>query len=312
PYIAHEFSPPFRAERIVAVLTAGGPIPSELPSGEPLPNGTAPGERLTPEAITALQGDTTSRAAQAWVRRLARSGPFESDAERARAVLAAWDGNLLPQSSAALLYGYFRRAVAEALFVPLIGAAAWSWLTETEVTTTHGMISRWIANIVYALDGAATPDGRPWEEVLRPALTEAWRTAMAQDGQDPTRWRWEARHATAARHPLSGRYPEHAHRLNPPRVAVGGDGDTIQAASYLWGDRPDFPIVGLSVYRQVVDLGDIAHASYVIPGGVSGEPGSAHFADQIEHWRTHRRIPMHYTPEDVRAAAVRSLTLTPS
>lgn len=312
PYIGHEFSPPFRAERIVEVLTAGQSVPSRPHPSGLAPGKPAPGERLTPEAVAALQGDTTSRAAQAWVRRLARSGPFESDAERARVMLAAWDGNLLPQSSAALLYGYFRRAVADALFAPLIGASAWRWLTETEVTTTHGMISRWIANIVYALDGPTTPDGRPWEDVLRPALTGAWRKAIAQDGQDPAQWRWEARHATAARHPLAGRYPEHAGRLNPPRAAVGGDGDTIQAASYLWGERPDFPIVGLSVYRQVVDLGDIAHASYVIPGGVSGEPGSAHFADQLEHWRTHRRIPMHYAPQDVRTAAVRSLTLNPS
>ena len=31
-------------------------------------------ERLSPQEIAALQGDTTSRAARAWVRRLARSG----------------------------------------------------------------------------------------------------------------------------------------------------------------------------------------------------------------------------------------------
>ncbi len=316
PYIAHQFSPPFRAQRIVEGLTAGRsapgrPAPGRPAPSRPAPSRPAPGGRLTPEGIAALQGDTTSPAAQRWVSRLARSGPFQGDAERARTMLASWDGNLLPQSNAALLYGHFRRAVAEALFVPLIGQGTWSWLTATEVTTTHGMISRWMANVVYALDGETTPDGRPWGDVLRPALAGAWRKAVAQDGPDPTAWRWQARHTTNARHPLAGRFPEHAGRLNPPAVAVGGDGDTIQAASYLWGDRPAFAIVGLSVYRQVVDLGDIAHASYVIPGGVSGEPGSAHFGDQLERWRTHQRIPMHYTPEEVRAAAVHSLTLTP-
>ncbi|HEX2037214.1 MAG TPA: penicillin acylase family protein, partial [Chloroflexota bacterium] len=43
PYIAHEFSPPFRAARIVELLSAEG--------------------RLAPDEIAAIQGDTTSRAA---------------------------------------------------------------------------------------------------------------------------------------------------------------------------------------------------------------------------------------------------------
>jgi penicillin amidase len=93
---------------------------------------------------------------------------------------------------------------------------------------------------------------------------------------------------------------------------MGGDGDTIQAASYYWGDEAEFDVVGLSVYRQAVDLADIEHAGFVIPGGVSGVPGTPHFADQLEPWRRHRRIPMHYAPADVAGAAAHTLTLTPA
>jgi acyl-homoserine lactone acylase PvdQ len=50
----------------------------------------------------------------------------------------------------------------------------------------------------------------------------------------------------------------------------------------------------------------------VVPGGVSGLPGTPHYADQLELWRTHRRIPMHYTEADVQAAAVHVLTLVPA
>ncbi len=85
----------------------------------------------------------------------------------------------------------------------------------------------------------------------------------------------------------------------------------MQAASYIYSDQPGFPIVSLSVYRQVVDLGDIAHGSFVIPGGASGDPTSPHYASQLEAWRTHRRVPMHYLPEEVRAAAVETATLVP-
>jgi penicillin amidase len=42
----------------------------------------------------------------------------------------------------------------------------------------------------------------------------------------------------------------------------------------------------------VVDLADGRSASFVIPGGASGDPASPHFADQLAEWAAHRRIPM--------------------
>ena len=42
-----------------------------------------------------------------------------------------------------------------------------------------------------------------------------------------------------------------------------------------------FTVPNLSVYRQVVDLADPGSASFVIPGGASGDPASPHFADQL-------------------------------
>jgi penicillin amidase len=78
---------------------------------------------------------------------------------------------------------------------------------------------------------------------------------------------------------------------------MGGDADTIQAAGYGWQAGAPFTVASLSVYRQVVDLADGGSASYVIPGGASGDPASPHFADQLAQWAAHRRIPM-IAPED--------------
>jgi penicillin amidase len=154
------------------------------------------------------------------------------------------------------------------------------------------------------------------ETALPRALAQAWTASVRQCGPDPAAWRWNAVHHTAAKHTLLARFPERAAELNPPPVQIGGDGDTLQAASYLYGDRPDFWIVGLSVYRQVVDFSQSAggelEASYVVPGGVSGVPGSPHFADQLERWRTHQRIPMPHREAAVRAATVETLALRPT
>ena len=78
-----------------------------------------------------------------------------------------------------------------------------------------------------------------------------------------------------------------------PRVPMGGDADTIQAAGYGWRQGSPFTVTSLSVYRQVVDLADPGSAGYVIPGGASGDPDSPHFADQLAQWARHQRIPMY-------------------
>ncbi|MGH9073432.1 MAG: penicillin acylase family protein, partial [Acidimicrobiales bacterium] len=127
----------------------------------------------------------------------------------------------------------------------------------------------------------------------------------AMAGPDPSRWRWGDHHRTSARHPLSGA-PGVAESLpggvplDPPAAAMAGDNDTVQAAGYAW--RPGvFDVTSCSVYRQVVDLSDIDHASFVVPGGASGDPTSPHAADQLAEWASHRRVPMLYRWQDVEA-----------
>jgi penicillin amidase len=73
---------------------------------------------------------------------------------------------------------------------------------------------------------------------------------------------------------------------------MGGDADTVQAASYGWRAGTPFDVTVTSVYRQVVDLASPATASFVIPGGASDDPASPHFADQLTEWAGHRRVRM--------------------
>jgi hypothetical protein len=84
---------------------------------------------------------------------------------------------------------------------------------------------------------------------------------------------------------------------------MGGDADTVQAAGYSWRAGSPFTVNHLSVYRQVVDLGAPASGSFVIPGGASGDPASAHFADQFALWAAHQRIPMSGASEALLAAS---------
>ena len=296
-YIPHDFSPPHRAERIRELIQTATAL-------------------LSPDEIAAWQADMVSLPARAWAGLLKKVGPFEGDVENARAMLAQFDGDLRPDSASALLYGFFRQAVGRALFEPVVGRRAWEWIAASDVGAVHNIVNRWLANVVCSLEAAhgdgVTVSGKTWNDVLPDVLAAAWPAAITAAGANPAAWSWGDHHQTAAAHPLSARVPGHAGGWDPPRVPMGGDVDTLQRGGYFWRGASRIDVTDLSVYRQVVDLSDVAGASSVIPGGVSGDPTSPHYQDQLPIWAVHRRIPMHFTPDDVGHATVATLTLAPA
>ncbi len=290
PYISAYFAPPGRADRLVELLGTG--------------------ETLAPETVASWQGDTTSKPARTWARFLRRQGPFEGDAERARTMLSGWDGNLRADGGEGLLYAYFRRNVTRELFAPVAGEKTWAWLTSERHPGLGRVVNGLLADVVAHLDEDNEPPGaRTWGGVLRAALKGAWESATTLGGNDPAAWSWDAKHATGSRHPLSAEFPEAG--LDPPRTPLGGDGDTLQAAGYGISGNNDFVISLTSVYRQVVDFADVKGVSYIIPGGVSGDPRSPHFADQLPLWQRHARIPMVRGKDPVGNGGGTVLTLRP-
>ena len=305
PYVSYTFSQPWRAERLRSLLAGTGP--------------------LSVAELAGMQADTVSLAARGWGRLLTGLGPFaDPGAEAARSLLAGFDGDLAAGSARALLYACFVRALAEALYRPVLGATTWAWTASGVLAPTMTMVRRWLGNDTWELlggpvppdaaktaeardtgdtgdtaeaaetadtpgtAGAADPAARAArrDRVLAAvpgALAGAWAAAVAAGGPDPARWRWGDGHRAVPVHPLAGPFPG---------VPMGGDADTVQAAAYGWRAGGPFTVTALSVYRQVVDLGAPASASFVIPGGASGDPASAHFADQLARWAVHQRIPM--------------------
>ncbi len=275
PYVSYSFSQPWRAERLRSLL--------------------ADGSVHTADALAAMQADTVSLQARGWGRLLAGLGPAADErGEAARALLAGWDGNLAAGSAQALLYACFLRALAETLYRPVLGAETWAWMASGALAPMLSMIRRWLGNDTWELLGGPVPPGAVSEADLRErrervlaavpgALAGAWAAAVKAGGPDPGRWRWGDAHRAARVHPLAGPFPG---------AAMGGDADTVQASGYGWRQGSPFTVTALSVYRQVVDLADPESASFVIPGGASGDPASAHFSDQFGLWADHRRIGM--------------------
>lgn len=300
PYISYTFADPFRAERLRQRLsTLVQPTTGDL---------------------AALQADTYSWAAQGWAQVL-RTLSFDKEraaAEHARVMLSSWDGNLDVDSAPALLYGCFRRALAEGLYRSEMGSGTWEWMTDDATPAAGVLIRRALANDTWHLLGGPWPPEDPspggrqvTAGVVGDALFRAWDQAARMGGANPDDWRWGDHHRLIPRHPLSGLDVQWPIPMVPEPVPMGGDTDTVQAASYGWRPGSPFGVTGLSVYRQVVDMSDPAAASWVIPGGASGVPGTPHFSDQLSSWSLHERIPMLFRAEDIDAAAEAVTCLTP-
>jgi penicillin amidase len=154
------------------------------------------------------------------------------------------------------------------------------------------------------------PAGAEWPAVLASALAGAVSDLRAALGDDMDAWRWERLHTTRPVHPLVAGFPKLAATLNPPAVAVGGDGETVNAAGFVPG--AGYHVALTSVARYVFDLADWESSGWVVPHGASGHPGSPHWADQLPAWADCRLLPMRYDWSRIRKEAESTQTLTPA
>jgi len=290
-YLALYYEPGFRARRIRDRLR-----PLALASGEDM---------------AAIHADRVSIPAQAFVAMLAPVDPPDTRSAQAKSYLEKWDGTMAPDSAAATTYAVCReqltRLVIEPLLGPLTQEALGGGLYGTLMPLSQ--LRKRLLIMMQADDRTLLPAGEPWASLLATALARTVAWLRQELGEDPQRWQWARLHRTAPRHPLVALFPELAGWLNPPSVATGGDGDTVQAASISTG--AGYTVGSTSVARFVFDLSDWQRSAWVVPLGASGHPGSPHYADQAATWAAVQLYPMLYGWEQIKAEAETQQTLEP-
>jgi acyl-homoserine lactone acylase PvdQ len=128
---------------------------------------------------------------------------------------------------------------------------------------------------------AEHPDGRSWDDVALESLAAALDGLERRFGRDPERWRWGRVHGVVFSHPF-GQANGLFERIFVRRVEAGGASETVLQNGY----PPLEPFTGAwgPVYRMLADLGDPGRSRWQVSTGQSGQPGSPHFADQLEDW----------------------------
>jgi penicillin amidase len=261
--------------------------------------------------MAAIHTDRVSIAARDFVEIL--SGvKATTDAEPARERLLGWDGQMDKGSVAATIYAVFRERLMRDLMTPILGPLT----KEAFAGTPRGAVAHMarikarLADLIRRGDRTLLPPGAEWPAMLARALSRAVAELTRDLGPDMSMWEWGRLHGTLPRHTLSASHPEMAALLDPPAVPMGGDGDTVMAASFIAGGG--YGLTSTSVARYVFDLADWEQSQWVVPLGASGHPGSPHYADQVQAWAEGRLFPMRYGWERVRAEAETHQALEPA
>lgn len=291
-YLGLDFAPDFRTRRLVERLR---------------------GLRgATVADMAAIHADRVSIPAREFIELLRGVSVPEGLAKAALGALLAWDGGMDPESVAATIYSVCRERLLRDLMAPLLGPlTAEAFAGAPRGAVAHmGRLRARLTEWIRRDDRTLLPPGLAWPTALAGALTGAVSELRRRLGPDLAHWQWGRLHVTQPVHPLAAAFPEVAELLNPPSVAVGGDGETVQAASFI--AAAGYGVSATSVARYVFDLADWDRSAWIIPLGASGHPGSPHYADQAAPWREGRLLPMRYDWARIRTEAETHQVLDPA
>ncbi|WP_239105785.1 penicillin acylase family protein [Streptomyces sp. SID8014] len=256
-----EFAPPYRADRIRALLTAR--------------TGWRAGD------MAAVHTDTYLASARPLLALLARvdTGPLGEPARRLRERLLAWDRHMAADSVDAARYAAFRAEVVRLLAAHPALAELTGPGGPAHTDGYPSVFRPWLfatARIAYALESLLT--GGPVAEPDRLTLVaRALEAAAGEDAGQP----WGALHRLA---------PWQAVASDEQWPAVAGDHDCVLSTSSLPGVTHLFARGPAA--RYVWDLARRDDSLWAVPFGASGVPGDPHARDQLPRWSEGGPVPV--------------------
>jgi penicillin G amidase len=281
PYrVGYEWAPPYRVERIRAVIEAD----------------RRAGHKLTIADMEALQNDVVSLPAQA-LQALVRASSLRDRPELA--AFLHWDGALTRESSAAALYEVWVRAIRQVL------AARFSTEDSSHYEKLRpDALATLLSNPTREFFGPGPVAAR--DALLLEALTTARVDLERRFGADPSKWSWGQLHTIRFRHALD-QLPGAEALLDLGPLARPGGSNTVNATSFdaTWEQT------GGASYREILDTGDWDRSVAVNTPGQSGQPGSPHYSDLMPLWDAGQYFPLAYSAKAVEAVTTDRLELAP-
>ncbi len=204
-------------------------------------------------------------------------------------LLKNWDGQLHKDSVAGAIYEVMRYMTVKNLLEPNLGKHLTNvFMGEGFHPVLLGSHEFYGHDTVVMLRMLEQPDS--WwvkhaggkEKLLRKSFNQAYEWLRDNVNANYQKWQWGKIHSIEFAHSMSIQKPMDI-VFNRGPYPVGGDTDTPNQMAILPQD-PFMVKNWAPSWRMVIDLGDIANSKAIYAPGQSGQIGSKHYDDLIEHW----------------------------
>jgi penicillin amidase len=288
--ITHEWEVPYRANRIDQLLESV--------------------KQHDAASFARMQADVVSLAARELLPRMVAVQGRSLEAAEVLKWLAAWDGAMSADRPEPLIFTAWMRELARALYADELGPAfRGAWRSRPmfldDVLSDRNAESRWC-------DDVNTPRLETCDEVLATSLEKALDDLRKRYGSDANAWQWGKAHEARLRHRPLSRSPWLRGYFDITAPSAG-DGYTINRGDVDFSDEAEpFANRHASSLRAIYDLADAGASRFIMPGGQSGNPLSAHRRDLMPLWARGEYLPMVSDRQKLEAAGARRLVLRPA
>jgi penicillin amidase len=290
-FISYEWSAPYRAQRIVHLLTAK--------------------DKLSVQDLSQIQADTYSIPGKKLVPYLLALEPQGTLEEEAMEQLRTWDFRNDVDSLGATIFQVFYLQLVGNTFADELGAELFEDYLGRGAFH-HVALERLIEQPDSLwFDDVSTLEVEGRDEIVRRSFKGAIVYLSDRFGNPPSRWLWGRLHTmTFVHNPLgqSGIGPLET-LFNRGPIPARGSGYTVDAASFDYTE-PFAMDHGVS-YRQIIDLGDWGNSLFIHTTGQSGHPLHKHYADMMASWQAVEYHPMYFDKASIEADKEGLLVLMP-
>ncbi len=267
-YIGNDFSPEYRASRIVSRIT------------------TLDDNSADVDDMSSIHSDRISIPAEIIFRKLKSLELLDILPDKIREIVKSWNYEMRPDSIAATFYSDIKEELINQVVKVTIGESFYNDILPKNSRSKRTILNQIFYRIVNQLKGSNIYiSEEKIEEILRNIMIDL--AKKYGDKKDLRNFTWGKVHKTNPAHPLSKVFPDYAKYLNPPSVSFGGDSDTPQQGGYI----ENFEVNSISVNRYIHDVSNWNNSRWIVPLGSSGHPGSKHYSDQSQYWAEVKTIP---------------------
>jgi penicillin amidase len=285
-FITSEWEPPYRAERIEALLR-------QVPKHDA-------------QSFARIQSDIAATALRGLLPYLLKAAPTSESGREALRRLASWDGTMDPARPEPLIVMAWWRELARALYADELGELFRYYWSPRAVFVTAALAS----NSAWC-DDVRTPRTESCGELVGASLEKALSQLRGRYGADISKWRWGEAHAAEHRHrPLSrSRWLAPLFDIDVP---FGGGPYTVNVGAMDFSDPIEpFATHHAPSLRAIYDLADPEASVFIQSAGQSGNVLSPLYRSFAKLWAEGRYVPMVTGRARIEAQGAQRLVLRP-